>query len=92
VSIFSVSEAPENRTIPPQSVRGTGPATDSVLPRQKEFFENAAAFQSRKRPGRQTEKTQKRVEFSGEEMQTKDKVLAELIAEPISFKKVLGEL
>ena len=50
---------------------------------QKELFENgAAAFQSQGRPHRQVEK----------KVQTKDEVLAELMAEHIALKKSLGEL
>jgi transposase-like protein len=58
---------------------------------QKELFENgAAAFQSQKRPHRQVEEKQKRIEFLEKKVQTKDEVLAELIAEHIALKKVLG--
>ena len=58
---------------------------------QKELFENgAAAFQSQKRPQRQVEEKQKRIEFLEKKMQTKDEVLAELMAEHIALKKVLG--
>ena len=46
---------------------------------QKEFFENgAAAFQGKSRPEKK--------------IQTKDEVLAELMAEHIALKKSLGEL
>ena len=56
---------------------------------QKEFFENgAAAFQSKSRPDHQAE--QQRIEFLEKKIQTKDEVLAELMAEPIALKKVLG--
>ena len=59
---------------------------------QKEFFENgAAAVQSTERPHRQGEK-QKRIEFLEKKVQTKDEVLAELMAEHIALKKSLGEL
>jgi transposase len=58
---------------------------------QKEFFENgAAAFQSKERPARQVEEKQKRIEFLEKKVQTKDEVLAELMAEHIALKKVLG--
>ena len=58
---------------------------------QKELFENgAAAFQSQERPQRQVEEKQKRIEFLEKKMQTKDEVLAELMAEHIALKKVLG--
>jgi transposase len=60
---------------------------------QKEFFENgAAAFQSQERPRRQVEEKQKRIEFLEKKVQTKDEVLAELMAEHIALKKSLGEL
>jgi len=58
---------------------------------QKELFENgAAAFQSQERPQRQVEEKQKRIEFLEKKMQTKDEVLAELMAEHIALKKSLG--
>jgi transposase len=58
---------------------------------QKEFFENgASAFQSKERPARQVEEKQKRIEFLEKKVQTKDEVLAELMAEHIALKKVLG--
>jgi transposase-like protein len=58
---------------------------------QKEFFENgAAAFQGKSRPDRQAE--QQRIEFLEKKIQTKDEVLAELMAEHIALKKSLGEL
>ena len=60
---------------------------------QKELFENgAAAFQSQERPHRQGEEKQKRIEFLEKKVQTKDEVLAELMAEHIALKKSLGEL
>src|SRR5271155_2760364 len=58
---------------------------------QKEFFENgASAFQSKERPAGQVEEKQKRIEFLEKKVQTKDEVLAELMAEHIALKKVLG--
>jgi septal ring factor EnvC (AmiA/AmiB activator) len=60
---------------------------------QKELFENgAAAFQSQERLHRQVEEKQKRIEFLEKKVQTKDEVLAELMAEHIALKKSLGEL
>src|SRR5216684_9119909 len=60
---------------------------------QEEFFENgAAAFQTPERPRRQAEEKQKRIEFLEKKVQTKDEVLAELMAEHIALKKSLGEL
>jgi transposase-like protein len=58
---------------------------------QKELFENgAAAFQAKERPARQVEEKQKRIEFLEKKVQTKDEVLAELMAEHIALKKSLG--
>jgi len=49
---------------------------------QKEFFEDgAAAFQAQERPHRQVEEKQKRIECLEKKVQTKDEVLAELMAE-----------
>jgi transposase len=60
---------------------------------QKEFFENGeGAFQSKERPTRQAEEKQKRIEFLEKKIQTKDEVLAELMAEHVALKKSLGEL
>jgi hypothetical protein len=41
---------------------------------------------------RQVEEKQKRIEFLEKKVQTKDEVLAELMAEHIALKKSLGEL
>jgi hypothetical protein len=49
-----------------------------------------AAFQSTERPRRQAEEKQKRIEFLEKKVQTKDEVLAELMAEHIALKKSLG--
>jgi len=58
---------------------------------QKEFFENgAAAFQGKSRLNHPAE--QQRIEFLEKKIQTKDEVLAELMAEHIALKKSLGEL
>jgi len=60
---------------------------------QKEFFENgAAAFQAKERPARRVEEKQRRIEFLEKKVQTKDEVLAELMAEHVALKKSLGEL
>jgi len=60
---------------------------------QKELFENgAAAFQSQGRPHRQVEEKQERIEFLEKKVQTKDDVLAEVMAEHIALKKSLEEL
>ena len=58
---------------------------------QKEFFENgASAFQAKELPVRQVEEKQKRIEFLEKKVQTKDEVLAELMAEHIALRKVFG--
>ena len=58
---------------------------------QKEFFENGpAAFQQNSRTSHQAE--QERIEYLEKKIQTKDEVLAELMAEHIALKKSLGEL
>ena len=58
---------------------------------QKEFFENgASAFQGKSRLDHPAE--QQRIEFLEKKIQTKDEVLAELMAEHIALKKSLGEL
>ena len=60
---------------------------------QKEFFENgAAAFEGKERPSRQGDEQQKRIEFLEKKVQTKDEVLAELMAEHVALKKSLGEV
>ena len=57
---------------------------------QKEFFENgAAAFQPKTRPNHQAE--QQRIELLEKKIQTKDEVLAELMAEHLALKKSFGE-
>jgi transposase len=58
---------------------------------QKEFFENgAAAFEPKTGPKHPAE--QKRIEHLEKKIQTKDEVLAELMAEHVALKKSLGEL
>ena len=58
---------------------------------QKEFFENgAAAFQQKGRPDHSAE--QERIAHLERKIQTKDEVLAELMAEHIALKKRVGEL
>ncbi len=57
---------------------------------QKEFFENgAAAFQQRGRTNQQAE--QERIVYLERKIQTKDEVLAELMAEHVALKKRVGE-
>jgi transposase InsO family protein/transposase-like protein len=58
---------------------------------QKEFFENwAAAFQPESRRNHSAE--QERVAYLERKIQTKDEVLAELMAEYVALKKSLGTL
>ena len=58
---------------------------------QKEFFENgAAAFERKARSNHQAE--QERIAYLEKKLQTKDEVLAELMAEHVALKKSLGEL
>ena len=58
---------------------------------QKEFFENgAAAFERKARSNHQAE--QERIAYLEKKLQTKDEVLAELMAEYVALKKSLGEL
>ena len=58
---------------------------------QKEFFENGtAAFEQKVRPNRSAD--QERIAHLEKKIQTKDEVLAELMAEHVAVKKTLGEL
>ena|SRR5688500_4895955 len=58
---------------------------------QKEFFENgAAAFEQRARPTHSAE--QERIAYLEKKIQTKNEVLAELMAEHVALKKDIGEL
>src|SRR3954470_6881066 len=57
---------------------------------QKEFFENGvAAFQPKAGPNHSG--VQKRIDYLEKKIQTKDEVLAELMAEHVALKKSLGE-
>ncbi len=58
---------------------------------QKEIFENGtAAFQPKARPNHSAE--QERIAYLEKRIQTKDEVLAELMAEHVALKKTIGEL
>jgi transposase len=58
---------------------------------QKECFENgAAAFEQNARPNRSAE--HERIAYLEKKIQTKDEVLAELMAEHVALKKDIGEL
>ena len=60
---------------------------------QKEFFENgAAAFQRKSVPTDQVEPSRNGSSILEKKIQTKDEVLAELMAEHVALKKSLGEL
>ena len=58
---------------------------------QKEFFENgAAAFEQKARPNHSAD--QERIAYlEKKKIQTKDEVLAELMAEHVALKKALGD-
>jgi transposase-like protein len=58
---------------------------------QKEFFENGASAFEQKRPANHSAK-QKRIAYLEKKIQTKDEVLAELMAEHVALKKENGEL
>src|SRR3982751_5174397 len=56
---------------------------------QKEFFENgASAFEQKARPNHSAD--QERIAYLEKKIQTKDEVLAELMAEHVALKKSLG--
>jgi len=58
---------------------------------QKEFFENgSAAFEPKRLSNHFAE--QERIAYLEKKIQTKDEVLAELMAEHVALKKTLGEL
>ena len=58
---------------------------------QKEFFENGtAAFEQKARPSHSADR--ERIAYLEKKIQTKDEVLAELMAEHVALKKTLGEL
>ena len=58
---------------------------------QKEFFENGAAAFERK-AGANHQAGQERLAYLEKKLQTKDEVLAELMAEHVALKKSLGGL
>ena len=58
---------------------------------QKEFFENGAAAFEQRRPSSHSA-DQERIAYLEKKIQTKDEVLAELMAEHVALKKTLGEL
>ena len=58
---------------------------------QKEFFENGTAAFEQTRPTRHSVE-QERIAYLEKKIQTKDEVLAELMAEHVALKKTLGEL
>ena|SRR5207247_7854940 len=58
---------------------------------QKEFFENGSAAFDQKRPSNHSTDLE-RITYLEKKIQTKDEVLAELMAEHVALKKTLGEL
>jgi transposase-like protein len=58
---------------------------------QKELFENGAATFEQKRPTNHSA-DQERIAYLQKKIQTKDEVLAELMAEHVALKKDIGEL
>jgi transposase-like protein len=58
---------------------------------QKEFFENGASAFEQKRPSNHSAE-QERIAYLEKKIQTKDEVLAELMAEHVTLKKEIGEL
>jgi transposase len=58
---------------------------------QKEFFENGASAFEQKRPNNHSAE-QERIAYLEKKIQTKDEVLAELMAEHVAQKKEIGEL
>src|SRR6478609_2998400 len=58
---------------------------------QKEFFDNGAAAFGQKRPANHSA-DQERIAYLQKKIQTKDEVLAELMAEHVALKKDIGEL
>ena len=58
---------------------------------QKEFFENGSAAFGPKRLSNHSAE-QERIAYLEKKIQTKDEVLAELMAEHVALKKTLGEL
>ena len=58
---------------------------------QKEFFENGASAFEQKRPSNHSA-DQERIAYLQKKIQTKDEVLAELMAEHVALKKNIGEL
>jgi hypothetical protein len=76
-------------------VRGTWTATHRLLLLAEGVLRAwASPFQAKERPIRQVEEKQKqkRIEYLEKKVQTKDEVLAELMAEHVALKKSLGEL
>ena len=58
---------------------------------QKDFFENGAAAFEQRRPSNHSA-DQERIAHLEKKIQTKDEVLAELMAEHVALKKEIGEL
>ena len=58
---------------------------------QKEFVQNGASAFEQKRPSNHSAE-QERIAYLEKKIQTKDEVLAELMAEHVALKKEIGEL
>jgi transposase-like protein len=58
---------------------------------QNEFFENGASAFEQKRPTNYSAE-QERIAYLEKKIQTKDEVLAELMAEHVALKKEIGDL
>jgi hypothetical protein len=68
-----------------EALRRTRLAAHGLLPLAKEFFENgAAAFEQKARPNHSAD--QERIAYLEKKIQTKDEVLAELMAEHVALK------
>jgi hypothetical protein len=72
-------------------VRRGGTSADGLLPLAEGFFENGAAAFEQKRPTNHSA-DQERIAYLQKKIQTKDEVLAELMAEHVALKKDIGEL
>jgi transposase len=59
---------------------------------QKEFFENGVSAFEQRRSSTNHSAEQERIAYLEKKIQTKDEVLAELMAEHVALKKEIGEL
>jgi hypothetical protein len=70
---------------------GNGEGVSPFYRWQKNFFENGAAAFEQKRPTNHSA-DQERIAYLQKKIQTKDELLAELMAEHVALKKEIGEL